>query len=76
MKQELIIKKKELPEWWKIKPLKEVLILHESGTWGPESNEKEGIAVLRSTNFTKDMKLKYEDFAYREIPDKKITQKK
>ena len=76
MKQELIIKKKELPEWWKIKPLKEVLILHESGTWGPESNEKEGIAVLRSTNFTKDMKLKYEDFAYREITDKKITQKK
>lgn len=43
------------------------------GTWGPESDETKGIPVLRSTNFTKDQKIVFENIAYRDITDAKLT---
>lgn len=43
------------------------------GTWGPESDETNGVPVLRSTNFTKDQKIVFENIAYRDITEAKLT---
>jgi len=43
------------------------------GTWGPESDETNGVPVLRSTNFTKDQKIVFENIAYRNITEAKLT---
>ena len=75
MKQELIQKQK-LPEGWKINPFIEILILNDGGTWGKDGNAENGIAVLRSTNFNKNMTLNFEDIAYRKIDKGKILKKK
>ena len=43
------------------------------GTWGPESDETNGVPVLRSTNFTKDQKIVFENIAYRDVTEAKLT---
>jgi type I restriction enzyme S subunit len=75
MKQELIQKQK-LPSGWNIEPLNKVLILDDGGLWGEEGDVENGVAVLRSTNFNKDMTLNFDNVAYRTIDKEKILKKK
>jgi len=51
----------------------ELVELTVGGTWGPESDETNGVPVLRSTNFTKDQKIVFENIAYRDITEAKLT---
>ncbi len=55
-------------------PLKELLVLHDSGVWGPEV-EANGISVLRSTNFRPDGSLRFENLTYRNIELRKRASK-
>jgi type I restriction enzyme S subunit len=54
---------------WQTKKLEDI-VKSDSGAWGPPDNS--GTAVLRSTNFTNDGKLVWDDVAYRKIPRDKI----
>jgi type I restriction enzyme S subunit len=63
----------KLPESWAVKQIKETMDL-ESGVWGKE--DESGYPVLRSTNFTKSGYIDFEEVTYRDIPDRKIDDKK
>jgi len=63
----------ELPESWAVKQIKETMDL-ESGVWGKE--DESGYPVLRSTNFTESGYIDFEEVTYRDIPDRKIDDKK
>jgi type I restriction enzyme S subunit len=56
---------------WPIKKLGDVATTI-SGTWGPPDNQ--GTAVIRSTNFTNDGVIYWNDVAYRSIPIDKVNQ--
>lgn len=47
-----------------------------SGEWGTEGNPETGVIILRTTNFTNKGKIDFEKVVYRDIPQKKIDQKK
>ncbi len=66
----------KLPEGWKEVELEELLLVSMSGCWGDEADETSGTPVLRSTNFTKDLKLKANKIAYRKISKEDIKTKK
>ena len=50
--------------------LRELLVLHDSGVWGPEDAE-DGISVLRSTNFRPDGSIRFENLTYRKVEPRK-----
>ena len=56
-------------------PLRELLVLHDTGVWGPE-DEAEGISVLRSTNFRPDGSIRFENLTYRSIELSKRVSKR
>jgi type I restriction enzyme S subunit len=62
-------------EWKKVE-IGELLEAYKSGCWGEEGDEMEGIPVLRSTNFSKNLELKMEKIAYRKISQKDLSAKK
>lgn len=56
-------------------PLRELLVLHDTGVWGPE-DEADGISVLRSTNFSPDGSIRFENLTYRSIEPRKRVSKR
>ena len=70
------IMKTKLPEGWREVELENLLLISKSGCWGDEASENDGTPVIRSTNFTKDLKLKKDKIAYRKISKKDATNKK
>ena len=67
--------KKELPDGWDAYKLNDLLVSHKAGTWGEESDVESGIPVIRSTNFTKDLKLGLENIAYRIVSSNDLEKK-
>lgn len=55
-------------------PLRELLVLHDTGVWGPEDSSN-GLSVLRSTNFGTDGELRFENLTYRDVDSKKRPHK-
>lgn len=56
--------------------IKEVLSAKISGEWGKDGTEKDGVKVIRTTNFVNDGTIDYEDVVFRNIVRNKIEQKK
>ena len=56
---------------WQSKKLGEIVNI-KNGTWG--TADTQGTAVLRSTNFTNEGDLSYDNVAYREIQKNKISE--
>ncbi len=56
-------------------PLRELLELHDSGVWGPE-DQTDGISVLRSTNFSPDGSIRFDNLTYRCVDTSKRESKK
>lgn len=56
---------------WQTKKLTDIVSVT-NGTWGPADNQ--GTAVLRSTNFTNEGYLLFDDVAHREVPNSKISE--
>ena len=54
--------------------LRELLVLHDSGVWGPE-HEEDGISVLRSTNFSPDGWIRFDNLTYRNVELRKRASK-
>ncbi len=52
---------------WQYFKLKDLLLLSDSGTWGPESDKYNGSPVLRSTNIQANQ-LVFDKVAWRKIP--------
>ena len=57
------------------KTLKEIIGKPLTGVWGNEDTDGTGIFVLRTTNFTLDGIVNYEDVVRRNIPNKGIDEK-
>ena len=77
MKQELIMKKKELPEEWKLwelLKLSDVCISIDSGTWGNDPQEDNSFPILRSNNI-QDSKIDFNDLAFRSVSKKDLINK-
>ena len=55
---------------YSVVPLKELLVLHDAGVWGPEDRGG-GISVLRSTNFNADGSIRFENLSFRYIEPRK-----
>ena len=55
---------------YSVVPLKELLVLHDAGVWGPEDCDG-GISVLRSTNFSADGSLRFENLSFRYVEPRK-----
>lgn len=55
-------------------PLEDLVELADSGTWGDEADETNGVPVLRSTNIQAGT-LVLDDIAWRRIPDKDRTRR-
>jgi len=72
----IIFKDEDLNENWNLMELNDLLESQKAGCWGKESDEIDGTTVLRSTNYTKNFKLKLDDVAFREISKKDIENKK
>ena len=51
---------------WPAVPLKELLLLHDAGVWGPEDRAN-GISVLRSTNFNADGSIRFDNLSFRSV---------
>ena len=51
-------------------PLRELLAFHDVGVWGPEDH-RDGISVLRSTNFDANGSVYFENLSFRSIDSKK-----
>ena len=56
-------------------PLRKLLELHDSGVWGPE-DQSDGISVLRSTNFSSDGSIRFENLTYRSVEPSKRESKR
>ena len=56
-------------------PLRELLELHDSGVWGPE-DQTAGISVLRSTNFSQDGSIRFDNLTYRCVEPSKRERKR
>jgi type I restriction enzyme S subunit len=55
-------------------PLKNLLTLYDSGTWGDDGDKSNAFPVLRSSNI-KMSKMRYDNAAYIQIPDKDKVKK-
>jgi len=63
-------------EDWKLVSIVSLLERMDAGTWGEEpSVSQEATAVIRSTNYTKDLKLNLEKIAYRKLTEKHKSEK-
>lgn len=60
---------------WRIKKLSEICV-SSNGLWKGKNPPFTTIAVLRSTNFTKDCKIKLDDVAYIEVEEKSFAKRK
>lgn len=60
---------------WEIKKLSEICV-SSNGLWKGKNPPFTTIAVLRSTNFTKDCKIKLDDVAYIEVEEKSFAKRR
>ena len=64
-----------MKQGWKVKKLSEICI-SSNGLWKGKKPPFSTIAVLRSTNFTKDCKLKLDDVALIEVEEKSFSKRR
>ena len=55
-------------------PLRDLLLSHDTGVWGPEDRD-DGISILRSTNFSPDGSIRFENLSFRSIESRKRATK-
>lgn len=64
-----------MKQGWEIKKLSEICV-SSNGLWKGKNPPFTTIAVLRSTNFTKDCKIKLDDVAYIEVEEKSFAKRR
>ena len=64
-----------MKQGWEIKKLSEICVSY-NGLWKGKNPPFTTIAVLRSTNFTKDCKIKLDDVAYIEVEEKSFAKRR
>ena len=63
----------EIPVEWEVKTIGELIENSIPGEWGKEAeNLKDGLPIIRSTNFCNNGKLDLKNIAYRKIDSKKV----
>lgn len=70
------MKNRKLPEGWKVEKLDTLCVDKFAGDWGSNDEEKKGVFVIRTTNFTDDGNLNFNDVVTRCIDDKVIKKKR
>jgi type I restriction enzyme S subunit len=64
-----------MKSFWPTKKLKEILKSFDNGIWGPE-DRRNGIRILRSTNFNNDGTINFNDVALRKVKNINLNEKK
>lgn len=59
-----------------IRKLEELITDKISGEWGNEGTPETGVKVIRTTNFTNEGVINFDNIVYREIDPKKVTSKR
>jgi type I restriction enzyme, S subunit len=56
--------------------IKEVLLAKISGEWGKEGSFENGVAVIRTANFTNKGEIDFSEVVYRDVSEEKVEKKK